>query len=167
MRWRTCHAHHSSAVWLPRTTADATTAHHRAVCLTAATPTARASAYPLLMPSPWAPRSRARPCDCAGALATRVTPLQCGCCVQQLTPPLLTVAMCASQLRPPRREPVHYRCSRRLHGDHTHVRVPVIAPAHLPRALLLCSVAAVHNGWCHHCSRLRCVPHSRDSHSES
>ena len=143
------------------------TAHGRAVCLTAATPTTRASASPLLTPSPWAPRSRACPCDCAGALATRITPLQCGCRAQRLAPALITVALCASQPRPPRREPVHPYCSRRLHGHHAHVRAPVIAPATLLRASLLCSVTAAHNGWRHHGSRLRYVPHSRDTYGES
>ena len=130
-------------------------------------PTARASASPLLTPSPRALCSHACPCDYAGALATRIAPLQCGCRIQQLAPPLLTVALCASQPRSPRREPVHPYCSRRLHGHHAHVRAPVIAPATLPRASLLCSVAAAHDGWRHHCSRSHCVPHSRDPHGES
>ena len=107
------------------------------------------------------------PCDCAGALATRITPLQCGCCAQRLAPPLLTIVLCASLPRPPRREPVHPHCSRRLHGHHAHARAPVIALAHLPRASLLCSVAAAHNGWRHHSSRSCCVPHCRDPHGES
>ena len=103
LHWRTCHAHLSSAMWLPRAAAGATTAHGRAVCLTALTPIMRASASPLLTLSPWAPLSHSCPCcDFAAELATRITPLQCGCRVQRPVPPLLTVALCASQPRPPR-----------------------------------------------------------------
>ena len=40
-----------------------------ALHLTDSTPTARASASPLIKPSPWAPRSLVCPCDCAGTLA--------------------------------------------------------------------------------------------------
>jgi hypothetical protein len=54
-----------------------------------------------------------------------------------------------------------------LHGHNAHARASVTAPAHLPRASLLCSVAATHRGWRHHCSWLRCVPHSRGPHGES
>ena len=198
------------------------------MCLPAATPTARASASPLLTPSPRAPRSRACLCVCAGALATRVSPLQCGrraqrlapppltvalctslprpprrepehphcsrcphahrsracprdCAgalakhislqcgrrAQRLAPPLLSVALCASQPRPPRREPVHPHCSRRLHTPDAHAHALLIALAHLPRPSLLCSVAAAPIGWHHHRSRSRCVPHCRDPHGES
>ena len=229
LRRRTCPAHHFSAAWPPRTAAGATTAHGCAVCLTAAAPTAKASAssllapslrtlrshtcpcdcagklstcisllqcgrraqrlaptllsvalrasqprprgesqcIPPLTPSPRAQRSRACLCDCADELSTHITPLPCGRHAQRLAPPPLTDALCASQSRPSRREPVHPHCSRRLHAPDAHARASVIVLAHLPRTSLLCSVAAAHRGWRHHCSLSRCVPHSRDPHGEN
>jgi len=138
------------------------------VCLTAATPTARTSASSPLTPSPCVRRSRACLCDCAGSLATHITPLQCGHHAQRLAPPPLSVALCDSQPRPSRREPVHPHCSRRLlHAHYAHARASVIALAPLPRTSLLCSVADAPIGWRHHCSRSRCVPHSRDPHGEN
>ena len=130
-------------------------------------PAARASASPLLTPSPRAPRSHACLCDCAGSLALHATPLQSGRHAQRLAPPPLTVALCASLPRPPRREPVHPHRSRRLHAPDAHARASVIVLAHLPRTLLLCSVAAAPIGWRHHRSRSRCVPPSRDPHGEN
>ena len=132
------------------------------MCLAIATLTARASASPLLTPSPRAPRSRACLCDCADELSTHITPLQYGHHAQRLAPPPLTDALCASQSRPSRREPVHPHCSRRLHAHHAHARASVFALAHLPRASVLCGVVAAHSGWRHHRPRSRCVPHRRD-----
>ena len=128
---------------------------------------ARASSSSLLTPSPHAQRSRACLCDCAGALATRINPLQCGRRAQRLAPPSLTVALCASHPRPPRREPVHPSCSCRLDTSNAHTRASMFAPARLPRTSPLCSVAVVHSGWRHYRSWSHCVLHSRDPHGES
>ena len=167
LRRRTCPAHHFSAAWPPRTAAGATTAHGCAVCLSAAAPTAKASASSLLAPSLRTLRSHTCPCDCAGELSTCISLLQCGRRAQRLAPTLLTVTLCASQSRPPRRGPVHLHRSRRLHAHNAHARASVIALTNFPRTSLLCHVAATHSGWRHHRSRPRCVPRNRDPHGES
>jgi hypothetical protein len=132
-----------------------------ALCTSLPRPPRREPEHPHCSRCPHAHRSRACPRDCAGALAKHIS-LQCGRRAQRLAPPLLSVALCASHPRPPRREPVHPHCSRRLHTPDAHAHALLIALAHLPRPSLLCSVATTHCDWRHHCSRSRCVPPSRD-----